>query len=74
MVNRREQTMSAIDTFNWYVVSRLRDSKEDISDLVQSERQYLFTLRSEDERQRAVEEFVQRMSDTKFSQRGAGQK
>ena len=70
MVNRREQIMSAIDTFNWYVVSRLRDSKEDISDLVQSERQYLFTLRSEDERQRAVEEFVQRMSDTKFSQRG----
>ena len=66
--------MSAIDTFNWYVESRLRDSKEEIADLVESERQYLFTLRSEDERQRAVEEFVQRLSDTKFSQRPPGQK
>jgi hypothetical protein len=47
--------MSARDTFEWYVTTQLRAPSPDVTSFIRAQREYLFTLRSEDERQRFVE-------------------
>ena len=50
--------MAATDAFEWYVASSLRDAPPEILKNVNEQRAVLLTLRSEDERQRFVEEFI----------------
>jgi len=47
--------MSAIDTFEWFVTTQLPVADPGIGDFITGQRQYLYTIRSEDERQRFVE-------------------
>jgi hypothetical protein len=47
--------MSAVDTFEWYVSSFMKDETPEIRKLVAENRDYLLSLRSEDERRRFVE-------------------
>jgi len=53
--------MAATDAFEWYVTSSLRDAPSEIQKYVNEQRAQLLTLRSEDERQRFVEEFIAEM-------------
>jgi hypothetical protein len=50
--------MAALDTFEWFVSSQLREGGGDLAAMIRTEREYLFSLRSEDERQRAVDAFI----------------
>lgn len=47
--------MSALDTFEWFVGSQPEGLTPEAQTFVREQRRYLFTLRSEDERQRFVE-------------------
>jgi hypothetical protein len=47
--------MSARDTFEWFVTTQAGGMAPDLAAFIREQRQYLFTLRSEDERQRFVE-------------------
>jgi hypothetical protein len=47
--------MSAIDTFEWYVSSFLTEQDPAVRKLLLEHREYLLSLRSEDERRRYVE-------------------
>jgi hypothetical protein len=47
--------MSARDTFEWFVTTQLGGKSSSLESFIREQRQYLFTLRSEDERQRFVE-------------------
>ncbi|HEY6191261.1 MAG TPA: hypothetical protein VI215_02935 [Bacteroidota bacterium] len=47
--------MSAVDTFEWYVSSFMKEGTPEIRKLVAENRDYLLSLRSEDERRRFVE-------------------
>lgn len=46
--------MSAVDTFEWYVASAAKNASPEVQRYIERQRQYLYTLRSEDERQRFV--------------------
>jgi hypothetical protein len=50
--------MAALDTFDWFVQASLTSSEEQMQGFIQEQRTYLRGLRSEDERQRFVEEFM----------------
>jgi len=50
--------MAALDTFEWFVSRHLKGAGGDIAPFIRNEREYLFSLRSEDERQRAVDAFI----------------
>lgn len=57
--------MSARDTFEWYVSTQLTGRSPAVEKFIRLQREYLFTLRSEDESQRFVEwamEEIQRIA------------
>jgi len=47
--------MSAHDTYEWFVASQVGGKSPALEAFIRDQRQYLFTLRSEDERQRFVD-------------------
>ncbi len=47
--------MAALDTFEWFVTKQMQSPVTDVLAFIKQEREYLFSLRSEDERQRAVD-------------------
>ena len=47
--------MAALETFEWFVHSQPEGLTPEAEAFVREQRRYLFTLRSEDERQRFVE-------------------
>ena len=47
--------MSSRDTFEWYVSTQLAGKSPAVENFIRIQREYFFTLRSEDERQRFVE-------------------
>ena len=53
--------MSAIDTFEWFVHTFSRSLDDETSQFLARQREYLFTLRSEDERQRFVENVIREL-------------
>ena len=50
--------MAAADTFDWFVASLGTNADESIRKFIRESRAYLLTLRSEDERQRLVEQVM----------------
>ena len=50
--------MSAYDTFEWYVSRMMKKPPANMEQFVKSLREELFTLRSEDERQRFVDQAI----------------
>ena len=50
------KVMAAVDAFDWFVETLGTHSDPALRRLVKDQREYLLTLRSEDERQRYVEE------------------
>ena len=56
--------MAAEETFEWYVSTMLRYPDETLAKIVREHRQYLHTLRSEDERQRYVEAVIAELKET----------
>ena len=48
--------MAALDTFEWYVASAVKNPSPELKRYLAGLRQYAFSLRSEDERQRFVEQ------------------
>lgn len=52
--------MAAIDTFDWYIQPFLSSADEETKKFLMEERKYLLNLRSEDERQRFVEELIRK--------------
>lgn len=55
--------MSALDTFEWFVTTQLKNTSPDLQIVIKKQREYLFSLRSEDERQRSVEDSINRLRD-----------
>lgn len=55
--------MAAIDTFDWFVETAFSSLDEEAKRFIQGERMYLLGLRSEDERQRYVNEFMREMKE-----------
>lgn len=49
--------MAARDTFEWFVAT-IHNPDEDVTKRIRQAREYLLTLRSEDEQQRFVEEVM----------------
>jgi hypothetical protein len=47
--------MSARDAFEWFVTTQVGGTSPALESFIRWQREYLFTLRSEDERQRFVE-------------------
>jgi hypothetical protein len=47
--------MAAQETFEWFVATQLAGKSPGLEAFIRDQRRYLFTLRSEDERQRFVE-------------------
>ncbi len=54
--------MSAVDTFEWYLASAAKNASPEVQHYIAGRRQYLFALRSEDERQRFVNDFIVEIS------------
>ena len=57
--------MAALETFEWIVEQFLSNSDAETRKLVNSQRDYLLTIRSEDERQRYLEVLVNQIRDLK---------
>ena len=57
--------MAALETFEWIVAQSLLNPDSETRELVNSQRKYLLTMRSEDERQRYLEVLVSHMRDLK---------
>jgi len=53
--------MAALDTFDWFTSSGLKNLDEEIQLFIKTQRAYLLTLRNEDERQRFVEGVIQEL-------------
>ena len=53
--------MAAIDTFEWYVSTQIKNPGAETRLRITEDRAYLLTLRSEDERQRFVDGVVEEM-------------
>ncbi|HUL42861.1 MAG TPA: hypothetical protein VLY03_00740 [Bacteroidota bacterium] len=47
--------MAALDTFDWFVGTMVKNPNPEVRRLIAEGREYLLTLRSEDERQRSVD-------------------
>jgi len=47
--------MSAVDTFEWYVSTQVPAAAPLVGEFVARQREFLYTIRSEDERQRFVD-------------------
>lgn len=50
--------MAAVDTFEWFTAMLLREGKPELVRFIAEQRDYLYALRSEDERQRFVEDLM----------------
>ena len=50
--------MAALDMFEWFVSTQLKKPEMEIQAYIRNQRDYLFSLRSEDERQRTVDETI----------------
>ncbi|HTK81486.1 MAG TPA: hypothetical protein VL633_04280 [Bacteroidota bacterium] len=50
--------MAAIDTYDWFVSTIIADASPEVREVIKSQRQYIFTLRSEDETQRFVDNAI----------------
>ncbi len=50
--------MAASETFEWYVSSMAKDVSPAKQQRIREQREYLLTLRSEDERQRFVDQII----------------
>ena len=50
--------MAASETFEWYVSSMVKDVSPTKQQRIREQREYLLTLRSEDERQRFVDQII----------------
>lgn len=57
--------MAALETFEWIVEQSWSNADDETRQLVNSQRNYLLTIRSEDERQRYLEVLVSHMRDSK---------
>jgi hypothetical protein len=57
--------MAALDTFEWIIEQFLSNPDAETSKLINSQRGYLLTIRSEDERQRYLEVLVNQIRDLK---------
>ncbi len=55
--------MAATDAFEWYVATSLRDAPPEIQKYVSEQRAQLLNLRSEDERHRLVESFIEEVGE-----------
>ncbi len=55
--------MAALETFEWIVERFLSNSDAEKKELVSSQRNYLLTIRSEDERERYLEVLVTHIRD-----------
>jgi hypothetical protein len=53
--------MAAQETFEWFVATMMKEPGPDIKQKVKEARAVLLSLRSEDERQRFVDETIQRL-------------
>jgi hypothetical protein len=53
--------MAAIDAFEWFVSTAIREPTPEIRQEIRNQREYLLSLRSEDERQRFVESVISRL-------------
>jgi hypothetical protein len=63
--------MAALETFEWIVEQSLSNLDAETRKLINSQRLYLLTIRSEDERQRYLEVLVKQIRDLK-KKRNAG--
>lgn len=54
--------MSALDTFDWFVSTAVKNPHDDLKKFIDSQRQYLLNLREEDEKQRFVQEFIREVN------------
>ena len=50
--------MAAEDTFEWYISELIDDADQETLTYINMQREYLLTLRSEDEQQRFVDEVI----------------
>ena len=48
--------MAAIESFNWFIQTNIPSPSDEVQQTIIRQRDYLLTLRNEDERQRYVEE------------------
>ena len=55
--------MAALDTFEWFVSTTIKNPDEETKRYILRQREYLFSLRSEDERQRFVDEVIQELRE-----------
>ena len=53
--------MSALDTFEQFIFAQVPSTMPELRRYLDDQRRYLLTLRSEDERQRVVEEIMKEM-------------
>jgi len=59
--------MAAVDTYEWYVSTSIKNRTPDLLRLIGEQRVYLFSLRSEDERQRFVDTAMEEIRQTERS-------
>jgi hypothetical protein len=57
--------MAAIDKFDWYVASMVKNASPDKQRFIHDQREYLLTLRSEDERQRFIDNVIEDLMSKK---------
>ncbi len=55
--------MAALETYNWLVSQIWRDPNDETKRLILDQRRALLDIRSEDERERFVAEFVDRLKE-----------
>jgi len=59
--------MAAVDTYEWFISTMVKNPSEHIRRLIGEQRAYLFSLRSEDERQRYVDAALEEIRHTEQS-------
>lgn len=55
--------MAAVDTYEWYIATSVKNRTPDMLRLIGEQRAYLFSLRSEDERQRFVDAAMEELRE-----------
>ncbi|HLB00760.1 MAG TPA: hypothetical protein VJO14_05190 [Bacteroidota bacterium] len=65
--------MSASDAFEWFTSTQLPANSQAVGEFIAGQRQYLYTIRSEDERQRFVEWVMGELRRMVKSERVSGQ-
>jgi hypothetical protein len=59
--NSAGNSMAAIDTFQWLINDLFHHPDSEEKKMIEGRREYLFSLRSEDERQRFVDELIREL-------------